>query len=356
MLSAMKLPSWLRPQPKFAPKFGQQLFVHIGCHRTGTTSIQNYLRTNAALLAKRGYYLPFGRGRQSAFVSRLFDGELSVEEFAEQLHAGALEHVGAAAKIVLSDEDISQKTNLELLQGLRHFFDVKIIFSMRRQDIWLESWYFQNVKWQWNPALSHLTWDAFLGVREQFHWIDYAAHLGRLEALFGRENLLLSVFEKRQMPEGPVVGFCHQLGLTDLDGFSTPPHVNSSLSAEMTEFLRHLPLDAVETSARAVFRNALDRVDRSVLGHTAKQSERLMSPEARSHVLEQYAAGNRRVAKRYFGRQDLFLDPLPKPETPLATLDIPSESEAVVARYVGPMLMQLVQDEKLVLPETSTKR
>lgn len=356
MFRAMKLPNWLRPQTKFTPRFGQRLFVHIGCHRTGTTSIQNYLRTNSALLAKRGYYLPFGRGRQSAFVSRLFDGALSVEEFAEQLHAGAMEHVGAAAKIVLSDEDISQRDNLELLQSLRHFFDVKIIFSMRRQDIWLESWYFQNVKWQWNPALSHLAWDAFLEAREQFHWINYAAHVERLEALFGRHNLLLSVFEKRQMPEGPVMDFCHQIGLTDLEGFSTPPHVNSSLSAEMTEFFRHLPLNEVDTSARAVFRNALDRVDRSVLGHTTKQSERLMSPERRRHVLAQYEAGNMRVAKRYFGRKDLFFDSLPNPATPLAKLVIPRQSEAVVERYVGPMLTQLLQDDKLILPEVPAKR
>lgn len=350
MFERVKLLDWVRPRPRFVPRFKQRLFLHVGCHRTGTTSIQNYMRSNAVRLAQRGYFLPNGRGRHSGLMAQLMSGEMTAEALAEQLHAEALAQVGPQAAILLSDEDVSQHEDLAPLQALRHFFEVTVLFSMRRQDTWLESWYFQNIKWQWNPALSHLTWPEFLDRRAEFHWIDYAAHVGKLERLFGRKNLRLSVFERGQMPQGPVVDFCNKIGLKDREGFSTPPHVNASLSAEMTAFFRHLPLDQISTVDRAIFRNALERVDRSLLGHMSKQSERLMPLDRRKSVLAQFEAGNKALARRYFGRRQLFLDPLPAADAALAKLDMPHARAEVIQRFVGPMLTQLLQEDMLSLP------
>lgn len=254
---------------------------------------------------------------------------------------------GGINAIVLSDEDISTRTDPGLLKQFQKQFDVKIVFSMRRQDLWLESWYFQNIKWQWNPKLSHCTFDQFLSYREDFHWIHYDRYVRLLEGLFGAENVLLSVFEKQQMPDGPVMDFCRQIGLEDTSGLSNTPHFNSSMSAEMVEFIRHLPLDTFDPPERDLLRVALEQVDRLHLKNAGKQSERLMPLNLRTSILQIYEMGNAALASRRFDRKALFLDPLPDASAPLARMDLSANSSDVLHRFVGPLLKQLVTNNTI---------
>jgi hypothetical protein len=298
---------------------------------------------NIDRLETRGILYPLRVARHQRLVNKIFSGELNATDVASDLVKRADGKDGDIRSIVLSDEDISLRDNLDVLEGLKEHCNVKVIFSMRRQDIWLESWYFQNIKWQWNAMLSHCTFDEFLAQREAFHWIHYDRYIQMLEDTFGAENILLSVFERDQMPGGPVVHFCRQIGLTDLEGFSDPPHVNSSMSAEMVEFIRHMPLDQFEPPERDLLRRAFENIDRKWLGHTGKQSELLMAPQQRREILGEYHAGNRALAQRHFKRDTLFLDPLPSTDKPLAKLEIPADSAVLIERIVAPLLTQLVQ-------------
>lgn len=331
------------------------LFLHIGCHRTATTSIQQFLFGNRKLLLPRGYFYPLQVARHQRLMNQLFSGRENAADVGKSLSNRAKELKPEIHTLVLSDEDISTHADLTPLLGFREHFDVKIVFSMRRQDQWLESWYFQNIKWQWNPKLSHCTFDEFLALRDDFHWIDYDRFVRRLEDLFGAENLMLNVFEKDQMPGGPVVSFCRQIGLTDLSPFSDPPHVNSSMSAEMVEFVRHLPLDMFAPAERDLLRRALEKVDREVLNHSGKQSERLMPPEQRRAIMAEFEEGNRSLAQRHFDRDRLFLDPLPAEDAPLAKLEIPADSITAIERFVAPLLQQLVANGNISAPKKGNK-
>lgn len=328
------------------------LFLHVGSHRTATTSIQKFMKANFDQLIDHGVFYPYGVARHIKLINSLFSREQSVADVAAQMTKRADGKRRKITKIVLSDEDISTRDDPSLLAKFKDHFDVKVIFSIRRQDIWLESWYFQNIKWQWNPLLSHCTFDEFLAQRDAFRWIDYDRYLTRLEKLFGKENIHLTVFEKPQMPGGPVVEFCRQIGIDDLSGFTDPPHVNSSMSAETVEFIRHLPLGAIRPRERDLLRIALEQLDSIDLGNTGKQSERLMPPDQRRAVLSEYADGNRRVAQRYFGRDELFLEPLPADDAPLAELKMPANSEELMQRFVGPLLLRLVENGTLSAPAT----
>lgn len=322
------------------------LYLHIGSHRTATTSIQQFMNRNFDALVTRGYFYPYKVPRHIRLMNTLFSGEQSVADAAEDLITRA-DRRKTIHTIVLSDEDISTRPDPGLLTQFQDYFDVKILFSMRRQDLWLESWYFQNIKWQWNPKLSHCSFEEFLTHRESFHWIHYDRYVSLLESMFGAENIKLSVFEPQQMPNGPVHEFCHQIGLDPSDGFTAPPHYNSSMSAEMVEFIRHLPLDKFKPPERDLLRVALEQVDRLHLKHTQKQSERLMPLDLRQAILQIYEAGNRAVAARHFGRAELFLDPLPAKDAPLARLDLPSTPADVLQRFVGPLLEQLVENKTI---------
>lgn len=321
----------------------RKLFLHIGSHRTATTSIQRFLNANFLPLNAQGVLFPYKEPRHVRLMNQIFFGDLSTDTVADDLNARADGKKTPIHSIVLSDEDISTRKDPSILAEFRSHFDVKIIFSLRRQDTWLESWYFQNIKWQWNGFLSHCTFDEFLAAREDFHWIHYDPYVTLLENLFGAENILLTAFDKPQMPDGPVIEFCRLIGVDPTQGFTTPQHMNASMSAEMVEFIRHLPLDKFNVPERDLLRQALEAVDRKALGHKGRQSECLMALDQRKAILAEYEPGNQAIAQRYFGRQALFLEPLPAADTPLAKLSIPNDSTQLMERFVAPLITQLVE-------------
>ena len=302
------------------------------------------MNTNFEALITNGFLYPYSFPRHVRLMNALFSGKQTVADVAADLSARADAKPGSVDNILLSDEDVSTRPDLSLLTQFQEHFDVKIVYSMRRQDLWLESWYFQNIKWQWNPTLSHCTLEEFLSHRDDFHWIHYGRYIANLENMFGAENVLMTVFEKPQMPDGPVIEFCRTIGITDMAGFSDAPHFNSSMSAEMVEFVRHLPLDSFKPPERDLLRIALEQVDRLHLKNSGKQSERLMPHDLRQGILQAYENGNQTLAARRFGRENLFLDPLPSADASLAQLVLPENPSDILELFVGPLLIQLVEN------------
>lgn len=324
------------------------LYIHIGAHRTATTSVQKFLQTNFVKLQRLGYFHPYNAGRHVALMNRLFSGEAQVAEVAADITARADGKAHELHSVVLSDEDICMRRDLSVLARFREHFDVKIVFALRRQDLWLESWYLQNVKWQWNPSLAHLTFEEFLKRREEFFWIHYDAYLQHVEELFGRDNVLVYAFDKAQMPDGPVAAFCDAIGLADRATLAPAPHTNTSMSPAMSEFMRVLPLDEVPPTQRKFFERACAQVDKTRTKEHGRQSNLLMDAATRLRILNLYTPGNSAVALRYFERETLFLDPLPAPDAPLAEMRLPSEGYAVMQNYVADFVraMALIRAEE----------
>lgn len=331
------------------PRKKQTLLVHIGVHRTATSSVQAHLRENADALLDQGVFLVNGRGRHMALANALFDGERSPQELGEMLREQASAARRKVRSFLISDEDIALRQRLTPFAEMRRFFDVKIVVALRRQDLWLESWYFQNIKWQWNPDLAHLTFAEFMDRREDFHWIDYDRYLGQLEADFGAQNVWPFVFERGQMPDGPVAAFDQRIGL-DATRLTDPPHRNSSFSPLMAEFIRRLPLDKARPKVRARLEAAFIQTDREMQRSPEESSALLMPPDQRRAVMDRYEAGNRAVARRYFKRDALFFDPLPAEDAVLGQLALPPNSEALMERLLLPSLEHLIDDLNERLP------
>lgn len=318
------------------------LHIHIGAHRTATTSTQSFLRKNFVALQGKGYFHPYAAGRHFMLMNRLFAGRETVAEAVADIDARADSKPHDIHHIVLSDEDICMREDLSVLAQFRDHYDVRIVFSMRRQDLWLESWHQQNVKWQWNPELAHLTFPDFLKRRDEFFWIDYARITAHLKALFGAEALSLLVFEKGQMPDGPVDAFCDAIGLLDRDGLVPPAHSNTSLSPLMSEFMRTLPLDEFPGPERRVFEQACAEVDAAQRHAGTDRSALLMGLADRKAILADYADSNAAVAREFFDRDSLFLEPLPPENAVLADQTLTGDAYQTIETFVAPMLRALV--------------
>lgn len=314
----------------------RRLYLHVGVHRTGTTSTQRFMRANFDVLLGKGYLYPFGVARHNAVVARMRYGVLPVAEFAADL-ARRMEAKGVQAAI-LSDEDLSAIRDFGVFEPLAEVFDVKIVVMLRRQDLWLESWYLQNVKWQWNADLAHLSFDQFYVRREEFFWIHYGERLAHCEAVFGPGSVIAGVFEEADMPQGPIDAFLRMVGITDLAGFGPMLHQNSALTPLMTEFMRQLPLDEMPNRDRVLFERACLAVDPHLVTNGSKL---VMAHQQRLTVQAEHLAGNRVVAARYLGREALFQVPLPGADEPLASSLLPDRSADLLRDFVVPFVRAL---------------
>ncbi|TDK50892.1 hypothetical protein [Antarcticimicrobium luteum] len=323
----------------------RRLILHIGAHRTATSALQAFLFENFQPLKQKGFFYPLKVRRHLKLMNQIFNGTRKVENVARILTERADKQPQDIHTLILSDEDICMRRDLGVLAKFRDSFDVKVVFTLRRQDIWLESWFFQNIKWQWNEKLSHCTFDEFMDMRGDFHWIHYDRYVRHLEGLFGRDNIILNIHEKGQMPDGPIEAFCDRIGLTDRTGFAPAAHINESFSPQISEFMRRLPLDAAETGYRGRLTAVCAKIDRALTGGS-KQSERLMPHDQRTALMAEYEAGNRAIAQRYFDRDTLFSDPLPGPDAPLARMALPADSDRLMTDYIVPLIAGIIADHE----------
>lgn len=330
----------------------RKLILHVGVHRTGTTSTQEFMRQNFPVLLNKGVLYPFGVKRHDRMVQRLISGEVPADVLARDLERRAASHPQSVDTVVLSDEDMSLIRDFGVFAALKDTFDVKILVSLRRQDLWLESWYLQNVKWQWNPALAHLTFEEFFARRAEFFWIDYAARFAHFEEVFGAGCVLAGVFEKGDMPDGPIQAFLRLIGIEDLSGFSPFIHSNSSLSPLMSEMMRQLPMGKIAPKERAMIEAACIAVDSTL---PTNGSKLLMPLAQRQLVLDEYADSNQRTAQDYFGRPVLFQDPLPLESAPLAEQTLPSQSQDLIQNFMAPILKELADRMTAARVERETK-
>ncbi|WP_317624366.1 hypothetical protein [Rhodalgimonas zhirmunskyi] len=283
------------------------------------------------------------RGRHAGSFNKIFDGSLNVDDFCLDLKKRADEKKNSIQTIILSDEDISMRRDFGVLARFQEHFDVNVIYSLRRQDLWLESWYLQNIKFQWIPKYAHITFSDFMRLRHDFHWIHYDQHIKMIENHFGHAALRLSVFEKSQMPEGPVAAFAKTIGIDDVSEFTPAPHDNASFSAQMAEIARHLPLDTLPPGKRTKMLAKLHKIDAIMPKGTGSHGG-IMPLDDRRAILDEYSEGNRAVAQKYFEREALFIDPLPERDATLASLELPKDTSKILEIFVAPLILELAED------------
>jgi hypothetical protein len=318
-----------------------KLFVHMGTHRTATTSIQAFMFSNRQALLDSGVLYPFGVRRHNAEIRKIVAGTMTWAEFSAQIEA----QVAAARNVhtvVISDEDISFIQNVGKFAALKEAFDLHFVLFMRRQDLWLESWYMQNIKWQFNKKYRNLTFEDFYAHRGDFFWINYAKVVERLEKFLEPAKIHLQVFEPNQLVKGPVRSFCDVIDLSENPAFEDVPHRNSSMSPLMTEFVRHLPLHKAKAQFRGFLERACARVDQEM---SKSKASALYIPHAeRVQLMKEHDRGNNWLAQKYFGRAELFLEDLPAASQTLANRELPSSVEELLEKFVGPMIGQMIDE------------
>lgn len=208
----------------------QRLVLHIGMHKTGSTSIQHYLSRNRRLLRLLGVDYPESRGadgRPQPKHAALFDAISHEADFGRphpvfgsasaMVDALALRIERAGRPLaVISAEGLSgpKPEFARALKPLGKRFDTTVVIFLRRPDLWVESFHRQMVMSRQVRETRPLR--EFIASPDILRHLDFGAILDGWIAAFGEAAMRRRVFAPESVDWRPVDVFLKAAGAPPL--------------------------------------------------------------------------------------------------------------------------------------------
>ena len=199
--------------------------------KTGSSSIQLALLKNRELLFQNGFLVEIGQDTVAEMVKKnvpwySIEGlHVGIDSIKQKLSQSGLSNFVWSWESFSTHIFTCQPENLQRLRALFPDASFKIIIYLRRQDLWLQSAYPQwaiKDKQEDGPVLSFQEWyERFRQGRLRW-WqpgdLDYYALLVSWAKVFGRNSLIIRVFEIGQLERGDVVSdFFKHSGLPQIE-------------------------------------------------------------------------------------------------------------------------------------------
>ncbi|GEM_PF-2703197 len=246
------------------------IYFHVGAHKTATTYMQSRLRSNRQRLRNHGVHFVDLWAKAPALkryrkrLKRLLEAPAVNDRKLGKLAAVLRRLVDAdssddKSRIVLSYENALGGFDLTrsaapyphaaaAVAHIREAFpdqDVKILFSIRSLDRFLESGYLQNVL----SRQETRTFARYLGGVD-IDGLSWLPAIRDMESVVGAENLLIWNYENFPANESTVWDLL--LGLADADSLLVRPakKSNQSLSAKGLKFMRRINSVATPSEAK----------------------------------------------------------------------------------------------------------
>ncbi len=186
-----------------------RLVLHIGMHKTGTSSIQRFFSRNRRLLGLLGISYPVVRGPNGRWLSKqtdLFEAISHEKDFGSpHPFFGGSAGVVARLNTRIADTDVTV-ISAEGLSGEFPDFAIKckalqassvrVVVSLRPQADWVQSFYRQMVLSR--DVAERRVFPAFLDDPDTRAHLDYEALLDRWAEAFGADNLRVLQYPPKQ--------------------------------------------------------------------------------------------------------------------------------------------------------------
>lgn len=320
------------------------LYLHMGMPKTGTTYIQNFMNKNNAVLNTKGYTYPrferivegIGANRNAHFMlCKIYDGKNRDHKKEQEFFEDGFREIGKFFEqypnVVLSEEALwnsaEKNFNGNLWNDLKAKseemnFDVKFVVYLRRQDLFAQSYWAQQVKETYTKKF-----DEFLkSEKHKFLNLDYYERLNQIAEVFGKENILVRVYERSQFTgtdNSLVSDFLETIGLELTDEYQllNKERVNRSLNGVYLETKRKMNAFPEFKKKMNFFTQYLYKVIDLNEYNVKFDSNQLFSYQELKDYMSNFNEGNSLVAKEYLGREDgvLFQEPLAVDEDTQAT-------------------------------------
>ncbi|MEV8360181.1 hypothetical protein [Microbacterium sp. NPDC076895] len=301
-----------------------KLLLHIGTHKTGTTSVQHFFASNRDALRAQGiFYPPTDLGGQFgdqyahhaiAHAIANVSGDGTGASRAKAYFDALRDRVVPGETVVISAEPLyrhrlrdAQGKSLGRMAYLRAVrdaigdFDVSVIAMVRRQDLFLESLYSENIM----AGTYRDPIERFIADRAP--QADYAQRLAEWGAVFGSENIHVRPYEAAEYGASLERYFLQWVGGTVSDSLTFGSRRNVTVPRELVEFKRVINA-SIEPAWNAPVRHWVETMARRQASSFGALGKFYLTSEQRARVLQAAEPGNRDVARQYLGRSELFSD------------------------------------------------
>lgn len=244
--------------------------LHIGTHKTGTTSVQTFARNHRVALRERGLWYPgfeeVGRNPRTAHFPLAEAYAVPERSSLTGDQADAfIDHLRRSSRanetILLSAEsfyghlcDLRKEQRRAFVERVRRAFrddDVRIVMVCRRQSDFADSLYQERVK------ASRYPFDFRKFLKRDRHWFEYCRHANAFREFF--EDVEVWRFDDL-VSHGVIRSFFARLGVDVADLDQNQPAMNRSLPLELIEFKLLINLTAIGDFELDRLRKRLDEL------------------------------------------------------------------------------------------------
>lgn len=233
----------------------KRLYLHIGFNKTGSTSLQQCLYQNRAVLETSGYLYPgtsqdsYMQNQQHTPLAASLPNRTITwlrprkQATLDQALPDLLAAIAAspASSVILSSEafgglDMTPEGVRLVAEKLGQHFDLCIIAYIRRQDSYLLSAYQEEIK---NGGSHSFAFDRYPANRQLY----FNRRLAPWRDVFGAERVIVRPFDPKFWPDSRLeYDFLDAIGAPRAGIEPLEKPANESLDIETVEFLRQLNL------------------------------------------------------------------------------------------------------------------
>jgi len=223
----------------------KKLIIHAGLHKTGTTSIQEFLFRNKLKLEKDNFSVfmneTFGNVNHRTNCASWFDQtKLSqgICKIKDDFYFKIGQRASDSKITIISSECFSwinsESEIMKISQKLKVYFDeIKVIFYIRRQDKLAVSHYQQRAKTVLAEGEYYKDLDQPLPLIDEntINYFDYFTKIKKWCDAFDKNNLIVRNFDQRELLYGNVLAdFQNVIGCKDI--IDADISENTSISIE----------------------------------------------------------------------------------------------------------------------------
>ena len=208
-----------------------ETWIHIGLHKTGTSSTQRYLREFDGDLLKRSIYYPESKGKahHNIALETSGSGRFNSEDITLDGAVRSIEN-NKCEKNILSSESFSAHTEESVAKIVNKMPGrVMCIAYIRPPDEFIESLYTQGAK----TARHDKYWEEYASSIDLSKY-DPLRRIDPWASVLGDENVLVRPFSRSLLHEGDAVSdFCKSVGIPKL---GDALRMNDSIGAKSAAF------------------------------------------------------------------------------------------------------------------------
>ena len=337
------------------------IFLHIGVPKTGSSTIQKGLYHNQKRLRRNGFLYPrsglIGTNHKNIFFqltsmedhrAKYTPGAGNLEELAKEISETRFN------KIMISAEHFAlfNSSQIKTLQNALNPFLTKVIVYLRRQDQVIQSGWSQNAKRLVTKKSLDQNIDEEISTNKSVYHYDYL--LKKWAKAFGKENLILRIFEPDNLSGHIFHDFLKTCGIESPDKFPIPISTNVSPGYRtlglIQEISNRIDFENIDPITRVQIGKEIERYC-DQLGWDKDEKFNAIDEPTFNRIMTHFRPGNKKVAQEYLGKDELFSESFTKKEVTHFKLDQIEKNEllAIFSHLINTFQIS-IRDKKSLSP------